>query len=159
MDGQHSINAVALHRLNTLFSSLVISQGKSNIYMWNIISQVVLQLAVVLLIVHFGGNIYTMVIAGICINIGWFFVWQRFARRFIRLTLRMLLLDIAPFLLTALIACASGWAITAWIGGPLLITFLTKIIIAAMCYFLVMKFARAEILQECIDYFFKKKRP
>ena len=127
--------------------------------MWNIISQVVLQLAVVLLIVHFGGNIYTMVIAGICINIGWFFVWQRFARRFIRLTLRMLLLDIAPFLLTALIACASGWAITAWIGGPLLITFLTKIIIAAMCYFLVMKFARAEILQECIDYFFKKKRP
>ena len=145
--------------LNTLFSSLVISQGKSNIYMWNIISQVVLQLAVVLLIVHFGGNIYTMVIAGICINIGWFFVWQRFARRFIRLTLRMLLLDIAPFLLTALIACASGWAITAWIGGPLLITFLTKIIIAAMCYFLVMKFARAEILQECIDYFFKKKRP
>lgn len=144
--------------LNTLFSNLIISQGKSNIYMWNVIAQVVLQLATVLLIARFGGNIYAMVIAGVCINVGWLFVWQRFARRFIRLSLRMLLLDLAPFLLTALAACASGWAITAWIGGPLLITFLTKIIVAAGCYFFIMRLARAEILQECIDYLFRKKR-
>ena len=145
--------------LNTLFSNLIISQGKSNIYMWNIIAQVVLQLATVLTIVRFGGSIHTMVIAGVCINVGWLFVWQRFARRFIRLTLRMLLLDIAPFLLTALIACASGWVASRAVGGPLLITFLTKIITAAACYFLIMKLAHAEILQECLDYFFKKKRP
>lgn len=144
--------------LNTLFSNLIISQGKSNIYMWNVIAQVVLQLATVLLIARFGGNIYAMVIAGVCINVGWLFVWQRFARRFIRLSLRMLLLDLAPFLLTALAACASGWAITAWMGGPLLITFLTKIIVAAGCYFFIMRLARAEILQECIDYLFRKKR-
>lgn len=144
--------------LNTLFSNLIISQGKSNIYMWNVIAQVVLQLATVLLIARFGGNIYAMVIAGVCINVGWLFVWQRFARRFIRLSLRMLLLDLAPILLTALAACASGWAITAWMGGPLLITFLTKIIVAAGCYFFIMRLARAEILQECIDYLFRKKR-
>jgi hypothetical protein len=71
----------------------------------------------------------------------------------------MLLLDIAPFLLTALIACASGWVVSEWTGGPLLVTFLTKIITAAACYFLIMKLAHAEILQECINYFFKKKRP
>lgn len=145
--------------LNTLFSNLIISQGKSNIYMWNIIAQVVLQLATVLTIVRFGGSIHTMVITGVCINILWLFVWQRFARCFIRLSLRMLLLDIAPFLLTALIACASGWVVSEWTGGPLLITFLTKIITAAACYFLIMKLAHAEILQECINYFFKKKRP
>ena len=106
--------------LNTLFSNLIISQGKSNIYMWNIIAQVVLQLATVLTIVRFGGSIHTMVITGVCINILWLFVWQRFARCFIRLSLRMLLLDIAPFLLTALIACASGWVVSEWTGGPLL---------------------------------------
>ena len=145
--------------LNTLFSNLIISQRKSNIYMWNIIAQVVLQLATVLTIVRFGSSIHTMVITGVCINILWLFVWQRFARRFIRLTLRMLLLDIAPFLLTALIACASGWVVSEWTGGPLLVTFLTKIITAAACYFLIMKLAHAEILQECINYFFKKKRP
>ena len=145
--------------LNTLFSNLIISQRKSNIYMWNIIAQVVLQLATVLTIVRFGGSIHTMVITGVCINILWLFVWQRFARRFIRLSLRMLLLDIAPFLLTALIACASGWVVSEWTGGPLLVTFLTKIITAAACYFLIMKLAHAEILQECINYFFKKKRP
>ena len=145
--------------LNTLFSNLIVSQGKSNVYMWNIITQVVLQLAVVLLIVRFGGDIHTMVIAGVCINIGWIFVWQRFAFRFIRLTLRMLLLDLIPFLVIALTACGIGWGIAEYTGGPLPITFLIKVITAAICYFLVMRLAHAEIMQECIGYLFKKKRP
>ena len=145
--------------LNTLFSNLIVSQGKSNVYMWNIITQVVLQLAVVLLIVRFGGDIHTMVIAGVCINIGWIFVWHRFAFRFIRLTLRMLLLDLIPFLVIALTACGIGWGIAEYTGGPLPITFLIKVITAAICYFLVMRLAHAEIMQECIGYLFKKKRP
>ena len=145
--------------LNTLFSNLIVSQGKSNGYRCNIITQVVLQLAVVLLIVRFGGDIHTMVIAGVCINIGWIFVWQRFAFRFIRLTLRMLLLDLIPFLVIALTACGIGWGIAEYTGGPLPITFLIKVITAAICYFLVMRLAHAEIMQECIGYLFKKKRP
>ena len=145
--------------LNTLFSNLIVSQGKSNVYMWNIITQVVLQLAVVLLIVRFGGDIHTMVIAGVCINIGWIFVWQRFAFRFIRLTLRMLLLDLIPFLVIALTACGIGWGIAEYTGGPLPITFLIKVITAAICYFLVMRLAHADILLDCIGYLFKNKRP
>ena len=43
--------------ISTLFSNLIISQGKSNIYMWNIISQVVLQLITVLCIIMMKGSI------------------------------------------------------------------------------------------------------
>ena len=138
---------------------ITVGEKWTNVYMWNIITQVVLQLAVVLLIVRFGGDIHTMVIAGVCINIGWIFVWQRFAFRFIRLTLRMLLLDLIPFLVIALTACGIGWGIAEYTGGPLPITFLIKVITAAICYFLVMRLAHAEIMQECIGYLFKKKRP
>ena len=42
--------------LNTLFSSLIISQGKSDIYMGNIIAQVVLQLLTVLVLIQLGGS-------------------------------------------------------------------------------------------------------
>ncbi len=144
--------------LNTLFSSLIISQGKSDIYMGNIIAQVVLQLLTVLVLIQLGGSIYAMVVVNVCLNIVWLFVWQGFARRFIGLKVKALLLDLLPFLLTALVACAAGWSASQGIGGPLPVTFLTKILIAAACYFLVMRLARAEILQECIDYLFKKKR-
>lgn len=144
--------------INTLFSNLIISQGKSNIYMWNIISQVLLQLVTVLVLIQFGSDIRAMVIVNVCINIGWLFVWQRFARRFILLTLRMLVSDLFPFLLSALVACAAGWSASLAMGGPLLVTFLTKIIVAALCYFLVMKLTHARIMEECTDYLFKKKR-
>ena len=65
--------------LNTLFSSLIISQGKSDIYMGNIIAQVVLQLLTVLVLIQLGGSIYAMVVVNVCLNIVWLFVWQGFA--------------------------------------------------------------------------------
>ena len=144
--------------LNTLFSSLIISQGKSDIYMGNIIAQVVLQLLTVLVLIQLGGSIYAMVVVNVCLNIVWLFVWQGFARRFIGLKVKALLLDLLPFLCSALLACSAGWLSAYMAGGPLAVTFLTKVIVAAGCYFLVMRIARAEIMQECIDYLFKKKR-
>ena len=143
--------------LNTLFSSLIISQGKSDIYMGNIIAQVVLQLLTVLVLIQLGGSIYAMVVVNVCLNIVWLFVWQGFARRFIGLKVKALLLDLLPFLCSALLACSAGWLSAYMAGGPLAVTFLTKVIVAAGCYFLVMRIARAEIMQECINYLFKRK--
>lgn len=95
--------------LNTLFSSLIISQGKSDIYMGNIIAQVVLQLLTVLVLIQLGGSIYAMVVVNVCLNIVWLFVWQGFARRFVGLKVKALLLDLLPFLCSALLACSAGW--------------------------------------------------
>ncbi len=190
--------------ISTLFSNLIISQGKSNIYMWNIISQVVLQLITVLCIIMMKGSIQTMVIVYVCINIIWLFVWRTYAHRFIGLKFRMLMItvlciimmkgsiqtmvivyvciniiwlfvwrtyahrfiglkfrmlisDLLPFMLPAIIACCIGGITASLIGGHIIVTFIVKILVAAICYMGIMKLSNAEIMHECINYLLKKK--
>ena len=143
--------------ISTLFSNLIISQGKSNIYMWNIISQVVLQLITVLCIIMMKGSIQTMVIVYVCINIIWLFVWRTYAHRFIGLKFRMLMSDLLPFMLPAIIACCIGGIAASLIGGHIIVTFIIKILVAAICYMGIMKLSNAEIIHECINYLLKKK--
>lgn len=143
--------------ISTLFSNLIISQGKSNIYMWNIISQVVLQLITVLSIIMMKGSIQQMVIVYVCINILWLFIWRIYAHRFIGLKFRMLLSDLLPFMLPALVACFIGGIVASFTGGPLVLTFIIKIVVAAICYLGIMQLSNAEIMHECMNYLLKKK--
>lgn len=143
--------------ITSLFSNLIISQGKSEIYMWNIITQVLIQLATVLTIITFGGSIKTMVIVYVCINITWLFVWQHYARRFISLPIRLLLADLFPFLLAAVLSCLGGGLMSSLIGGHFLLTFAVKVITTAICYILLIRFIQPDMLKECTDYLFKKK--
>lgn len=143
--------------ISTLFSNLIISQGKSNIYMWNIISQVVLQLITVLSIIMMKGSIQQMVIVYVCINILWLFIWRIYAHRFIGLKFRMLLSDLLPFMLPALVACFIGGIVASFTGGPLVLTFIIKIAVAAICYLGIMQLSNAEIMHECMNYLLKKK--
>ena len=143
--------------ITTLFSNLIISQGKSEIYMWNIITQVFIQLATVLAMIAFGGTIEIMVIVYVCINITWLFVWQHYARRFICLPIRLLMSDLLPFMLVAGISCFIGWFVTNLIEGHFLLTFAIKVISTASCYIILIRLIQPEMLKECTDYLFKKK--
>lgn len=143
--------------ITTLFSNLIISQGKSEIYMWNIITQVFIQLATVLAIITFGGTIKIMVIVYVCINIAWLFVWQHYARRFICLPIRLLMSELLPFMLVAGISCLVGWLVAGLIEGHFLLTFAIKVAITASCYTILIRLIQPEMLKECTDYLFKKK--
>ena len=143
----------------TLFSSLIISQGQSALYMRNILTQVVLQLCVVLAAIALGGNIYTLIACYVLLPVGWLFVWQHLARRFIDLPLSALVRGLLPFVLGAAFACGIGTAAAQWTGGGLLARFGVKIITTAGCYLLLLKALHADILDECLDYLLKKKRP
>lgn len=143
----------------TLFSSLIISQGRSDLYMRNILSQVVLQLCIVLAVIVFGGSIYTLIASYVCLSVGWLCVWQYFARRFIDLSFPLLVRDLLPFLLSAASACCLGVASSQWTGENLLASFAVKVIVTAGCYLLFQKILHADVLDECIDYLLKKKRP
>ncbi len=143
--------------ISTLFSNLIISQGKSNIYMWNIIAQVSVQLITILLLIAFQGDLFNIVLLYVCINITWMFIWQRFARKYIYLNIKTLLKDLIPFLCIAGISCAIGYAVSFYLEGNLWITFITKIVATAGFYLLIMKCTHAKVMQECINYLFKKK--
>lgn len=98
-----------------------------------------------------------MVIVYVCINIIWLFVWRTYAHRFIGLKFRMLMSDLLPFMLPAIIACCIGGIAASLIGGHIIVTFIIKILVAAICYMGIMKLSNAEIMHECINYLLKKK--
>jgi len=137
----------------TLYQNLAISNRRSDLYMWCNIAQIVAQLAIVLLLSHYG--IMVIVYAYTAFTIGWLLVWQLIARRLIGLRFWHLLLDTMPFMLAALAVMAATYFLTITIDSlPLLL--ISRIVLAALLYFAVMKAARVKILDECIRYFSKK---
>lgn len=137
-----------------LYSNLIISKGKSNIYMWNTVAQGLFQVAVMLYCYPYG--IPFMIHVYVAINIGWLLVWQYFVWREIRLTLFEALKDILPF---ALIAAAT-MVITAFLTSAianLYVRFLVKILVAVSIYTFIMWISQAVTFKESLHYLFKKK--
>lgn len=79
----------------SLYSNLIISKGKSDIYMWNTIALGILQVIVILLAYPYG--IHTMIVAFVTVNIVWMLVWHYFVWQQIRLSLWNALKDVIPF--------------------------------------------------------------
>lgn len=146
----------------TMYQHLVISAGRSDIYMWCNIGQIILQIAIILAFHSFG--IVTMVIAYTAFTIAWIGVWHIFAKRLIGIRFRDMAKDIAPFMLasagvmliTHYLTTLLSNNIIPYIATPYILLPL-RIVIAAILYYGVMKLARAKIMDECISYV-KRKR-
>ena len=141
----------------TMYQHLVISAGRSDIYMWCNIGQIILQIAIILAFHSFG--IVTMVIAYTAFTIAWLGVWHIFAKRLIGVRYGDLFKDIAPFMLasagvmvvTHYLTTLLSNSIAPYIASPYIILPL-RVVIAAALYFCVMKLARVKIMDECISY-------
>lgn len=145
----------AFTSITSLYSNLIISKGKSNIYMWNTIALGLVQIAVMLYCYPFG--IPTMVKFYVGINISWLLVWQYFVWREIRLSLFQALKDILPFAISA----GATMLITAYITQSITniyFAFVAKIIIAAVLYTVIMWLGGSVTLKESLEYIYKKKR-
>lgn len=145
----------AFTSVTSLYSSLIISKGKSNIFMWNTIALGVIQIAVMLYCCSYG--IPTMVKFYVAINISWLLVWQYFVWREIKLSLFQALKDILPFALTA----GGTMLVTAYITHAITniyLLFIAKIIIAAAIYTIIMWLSGSVTFKESLQYFYKKKR-
>ena len=67
-----------------------------------------------------------------------------------------ILKDIYPYLLTSVAVMISTYLITLWIQS-LLLLLLTRVVLAALLYYLVMKLGGSQTLKECLNYFHRKK--
>ncbi len=144
----------AFFAFNTMYQQLAISSGRSDIYMWCNIVQIVLQIALVLLSCSYG--IFFMVIAYTVFSILWLGVWQYQAYRIIGIRLREVLADTMPFMLSAAVVMGITYFATSFINS-IWILFPLRIAVAAILYLAIMKIANAEILNECIKFARKKK--
>ena len=132
----------------TLYQNLVISNRRSDVYLWCNVAQTVAQLALVLLLYKRG--VMTVVWGYSALTVGWLVVWQAVAKRLVGLRYVDALLDTMPFMIVALAVMAATYYLTAWIDGFLLLL-VVRIVVAALLYFAVMKVAKVKILEDCIQ--------
>ena len=133
----------------TLYSNLLISKGKSNVYMWNTICLGMTQLLVMLLLYPYG--IHTMVLVYVLINIVWLLVWHYFVWREIRLRLFQALKDIMPFAVISGGIMIDTYYITLFMQNIYLI-FVSKVIIASSLYMIIMWCSGSITFKESMQY-------
>lgn len=133
----------------TLYQNLAISNGRSDIYLWCNIGQIVLQIAIIIALHSYGMTV--MVIAYSAFLILWLLVWQRVAYKLAGVRLVDTIKDILPFCLAALLTMALTYFLTSFIESNILL-FVTRVIIAAIVYFIIMKVCHVVILDECIQF-------
>lgn len=139
--------------LQTLFQNLLVSSGRSDLFMRLSIAQMVLQLVIVLAFCR--ADMLVMVAAYAAFNVVWTAAWMPAARRLVGLRLTDVLRDTLPFLLAAIVAMAAAWAATLAVEQPLLL-FGLRVVVAAAVYAAIMKVCRAEIFNETVSYLLRR---
>lgn len=143
--------------LYTLYQNLMISRGRSDLYLWCNVAQVLLQLVLVLAFARLG--IGPMVIAYTVMGVLFMAVWQYFLNRMTGIRAFDIMKDICPFMLIAAVVMGVTYLLTVPVNNRVLL-FGLRVVIAAVLYFVVMKALRVKILDECMEFFtskFKKR--
>lgn len=149
--------------LSTLLTDAIISQHRSDIYLWSTIALGLLQIA--LMVGLWREGIYVMVIAYTLLNILWMFVWHLFVRRLMNYRLLHFLRDILPFALAAAAVMVVTEVVTEFTVYCLQFTddylrlwvlLLCRVLLAAIFYYAVMRLSGAVILKE-IQAFLRAK--
>ncbi|MBQ9554839.1 MAG: lipopolysaccharide biosynthesis protein [Muribaculaceae bacterium] len=141
--------------LYAVYQNLLLSLGKSDIYMWLNLAQIFIVIAAVLACHSLGFT--AMVIAFTVINVVWLFAWQWFASRLIGYRLVSMLRDLLPFMLISLAVMAITYFATSFISN-LKLLLVARVIMAAALYALTMKLAHARIFEECIEFIRSRNR-
>ena len=139
--------------LSTLLTDAVISQKRSDIYLWSTIVLGILQIS--LMVGLWQKGILTMVIAYTLLNILWVFVWHSFVHRLMNYGLLEFLKDILPFALAAVAVMAITGFVTQTIE-TLWLKLICRVLLAALLYYGVMRSAGAVILKEILAFIFRK---
>ena len=137
----------------TLYQNVAISNGRSDIYMFCNIAQIVLQLVIIAFFYHLGIN--TMVMVYTLFTIAWLFVWQWIAHRIIGLRFWEVIKDVMPTQCIALLVMATTYFVTLPLHH-LLLLLICRILIATLLYAAIMKVLHVEMMDELL--LFIKKR-
>lgn len=141
--------------LSTLYSNLIVSHGKSNIFMWNTICISIAQLSSMIILYRYG--IYVMIISYVTINILWMFVWHFFVWKIIHLNVFSAIKDIIPFAFTAAVVMATTHFITSDISN-IYFLLIAKIVIAVVLYALALWIVQSATFKESANYILKRSR-
>lgn len=139
--------------IQSMFTNLLVSRGRSVIFMWGTIVQGILVLVLLVAMAPLG--IKAMLASYVLFNVLWLFVWRHYAGIEVSLTLPMFLRDVVPFaLLSAVVMVATYW-LTISIGN-IYILLLSRIAVAAIIYIAVLAMLRCKELDEALGFLMQK---
>ena len=140
--------------IQSMFTNLLVSCGRTNTFMWSSIAQGVLVLLMLLAMRSLG--IKPMLLAYCLFNIAWLFLWCVLVKRDIALTIRMFVADFLPFMLVALAAMLLAAYATMWLSN-LALLLVSRVLLGAVFYFVSCFLCRFEELRESVAFLLRRK--
>ena len=134
--------------------NLLVSRGRSDLFMWANISQLVVQIALVLLTSRHG--FMFMIVVYSFVNMAWLIVWQQMVRRVVPIGFYALAKDVAPFFGIAIVACAVACLVAIPLQG-LFLKLIVKLLVGAASYYIMVRACGATILKESVNYLLRRK--
>ena len=132
-----------------LFCNLIISRGKSTIYMWGCIVCCTVQFLAVFSVANYGIN--CMIQLYVLINILLVFFWHYFARKEIDIKLSEMIRDISPYLILTTTLVIAAALLTENVSN-LYVKFIIKVLFVASLYTFILWMFGSTIFKESIDY-------
>ncbi len=139
--------------IQSMFTNLLISRGRSVVFMWGTIVQGLLVLMLLVGLAPLGIN--TMLAAYVIFNVLWLFVWRYYAGKEVSLTLTMFLRDLLPFASLSAVVMFSAYWFTVSIDNIYMLLF-ARIAIAALLYILLLALFRCKELYEAARFLLHK---
>lgn len=133
----------------TLYQNLIITQGRSDIYLCTNVVFLVIQISLILLLARYG--IIVMVAAYALLTFVYLAVWQYHALRLVHISFWQAVVDTIPFFLVSAAVMAVTYYLTLSIAS-LVLLLTARVFIAFVLYVAVMKVLRVKLLSETIQY-------
>lgn len=133
----------------TFYSNYIVSQGRSQWFMFITIALCVAQTLSAVLLRNEG--VTAMVVVYVVLGILWVPVWHFFVRRLIGITFRQALADILPFVLTAGTAAVVAWLVAQPLTN-LYLSLTVKAALAVAVYVAFMLLFRVVVFRESVQY-------
>lgn len=141
--------------LVTLMQDAIVARGKSNIYMVNTCLLGLAQLALLYTLWPYGLRV--MVCVFVAVNLLWVPIWFFFLKRLTGYRWTSFFADFAPFALSAFGVMGLTYLLTCGLKNDYLLLS-SRILIAALLYYAVMRIAKVKILDECQQFVLQKIR-
>ncbi|MDR2920966.1 MAG: lipopolysaccharide biosynthesis protein [Tannerella sp.] len=133
-----------------LYTNMLLSLHKSNIYMWSVLFLSILQIGIVVCMIS--ASIKIMTVVYILGNFEGILFSHYYINKLIGLRLRDVIKDLFPYLFSTLISIFVGWLVVITIDYNNYLNLLIKIVVVALIYIVIMKKSKSIIFKESIGF-------
>lgn len=137
----------------TMYQNLIISHGRSDLYMWLTIGLIFAQFVFVIACKDLG--IIVMTATYTILLIVWLLIWQWYAWKIISLRLTDALKDILPFMVIAAVVMTFTYLVTSILNN-LWLLLITRLLLAAILYIGIMNLLHVKIYNECVRFLLRR---